>query len=262
MEKIATPLIPLWFVLFCCHFGLQAQVIINGELYDKSSGLALVGANVSISGTSIGTATEWDGSFQLKVDQLPVLLEFQYTGYETMTFQVTDSKVKVRAELEPSVTLLETVQVSGSRVTDKRRESPLTVESMDLLAIKASTSNDFYEGLGSLKGVDLTTASMGFTVINTRGFNSTSPVRSLQIIDGVDNQSPGLNFSLGNFLGCPELDVLRVDLIQGASSAFYGPNAFNGVIDIQTKDPFLHQGLAADIKLGERNLVKGELRFA
>jgi outer membrane receptor protein involved in Fe transport len=262
MKKIAAPLLPLWFILFCCHFGLQAQVIVNGELYDKSSGLALVGANVSVSGTSNGTATEWDGSFQLKVDQLPVLLEFQYTGYESMTFQVTDPKAKVMIELEPSVTLLETVQVSGSRVTDKRRESPLTVESMDLLAIKASTSNDFYEGLGSLKGVDLTTASMGFTVINTRGFNSTSPVRSLQIIDGVDNQSPGLNFSLGNFLGCPELDVLRVDLIQGASSAFYGPNAFNGVIDIQTKDPFLHQGISADIKVGERNLLKGEFRIA
>ncbi|MEQ1666549.1 MAG: hypothetical protein ABL927_14385, partial [Bdellovibrionales bacterium] len=78
-------------------------------------------------------------------------------------------------------------------------------------------------------GVDMTTASLGFTVINMRGFNSTSPVRSLQIIDGVDNQAPGLNFSLGNFLGCSELDANKVDLVVGASSAFYGPNAFNEV---------------------------------
>jgi iron complex outermembrane receptor protein len=95
-----------------------------------------------------------------------------------------------------------------------------------LLRSKKRPSANFYDGLGSLKDVDLTTASLGFTVINTRGFNSTSPVRSLQIIDGVDNQSPGLNFSLGNFLGCSELDVKKVDLIVGASSAFYGPNAF------------------------------------
>src|SRR5690606_11209565 len=59
-----------------------------------------------------------------------------------------------------------------------------------------------------------------------------------------------------------ELDVLKVELIQGASSAFYGPNAFNGVIDIQTKDPFIHQGLAVSVKYGERNLFKSELRYA
>ena len=109
---------------------------------------------------------------------------------------------------------------------------------MGVQAIKQNASADFYEGLGNLKGVDLTAASIGFKVINTRGFNSTSPVRSLQIIDGVDNQAPGLNFSLGNFLGVSELDVKKVDLIVGASSAFYGPNAFNGVISMETKDPF------------------------
>ncbi|MEL7161828.1 MAG: TonB-dependent receptor, partial [Bacteroidota bacterium] len=94
------------------------------------------------------------------------------------------------------------------------------------------------------------------------GFNSTNPVRSLQIIDGVDNQSPGLNFSLGNFLGASELDVNRVNLVVGASSAFYGPNAFNGVIAMETKDPFLQQGLSAQIKFAERNLIEGGFRWA
>jgi len=70
---------------------------------------------------------------------------------------------------------------------------------MDAIAIKTTPAANFYEGLAHLKGVDITSASIGFKIINTRGFNSTSPVRSLQLIDGVDNQSPGLNFSLGNF---------------------------------------------------------------
>ncbi|MFT7605876.1 MAG: iron complex outermembrane receptor protein, partial [Saprospiraceae bacterium] len=115
---------------------------------------------------------------------------------------------------------------------------------------------------GALKGVDLTAASLGFKVVNTRGFNSTSPVRSLQIIDGVDNQAPGLNFSLGNFLGTSELDINKVELVVGASSAFFGPNAFNGVISMETKDPFFHQGLSAMVKVGERNMVKTAIRWA
>lgn len=249
------------FFLLLCQ-SLESQVIIRGEVFDKSSGEPIIGANVFVEGTGSGTATEWDGSFQIKVPQIPVTLEIRYTGYNSAKIVVADPKVKVTVYLEVSSVLFESVEVVGSRISEKRKESPLTIESIDLLDIKETTSNDFYEGLGALKGVDLTTASMGFTVINTRGFNSTSPVRSLQIIDGVDNQSPGLNFSLGNFLGAPELDVLKVELIQGASSAFYGPNAFNGVIDIQTKDPFLHPGISASIKAGERNLLKGELRYA
>ncbi|MFN2430669.1 MAG: TonB-dependent receptor domain-containing protein, partial [Cryomorphaceae bacterium] len=134
--------------------------------------------------------------------------------------------------------------------------------SMDVIAIKEAPSGNFYESLGNLKGVDVTSASLGFKIINTRGFNSTSPVRSLQLIDGVDNQSPGLNFSLGNFLGASDLDVQSVDIIAGASSAYYGPGAFNGVIDMKTKDPFLFPGLTVSLKGGERSLFEGAVRWA
>lgn len=258
LNKSGLLLITLTFICITAY----SQEVIRGEVVDKTTGEPLIGANIIIAGTSVGTITEWDGTFQLKVDHVPITIEVKYTGYVPLIFEVIHPKEKIIVQLETSHVLIETVEVVGSRISEKRKESPLTIESIDLLDIRETTSNDFYEGLGALKGVDLTTASMGFTVINTRGFNSTSPVRSLQIIDGIDNQSPGLNFSLGNFLGAPELDVLKVELIQGASSAFYGPNAFNGVIDIQTKDPFLHPGLSISAKYGERNLMKGELRYA
>ena len=164
-------------------------------------------------------------------------MNISYTGYESIQVLVTDATEFIRTKLSETSILIEAVQVTGSRILDKQKESPLTVESMDLLSIRSTPSANFYDGLGAMKEVDMTTASLGFKVINTRGFNSTSPVRSLQIIDGIDNQAPGLNFSLGNFLGSSELDVLKVDIIVGASSAFYGPNAFNGVISMETKNP-------------------------
>ena len=89
-----------------------------------------------------------------------------------------------------------------------------------------------------MREADMLTVSFGVKVVNTRGFNSSTPVRSLQLIDGVDNASPGLNYPLGNFVGLPELDVQGVDLIIGASSAFFGPGAFNGVVNMRTKSPF------------------------
>jgi hypothetical protein len=260
MKQNKLTLVYTFWIVVLSISGVNAQEIIFGEIIEKRTGEALIGASIRTQGSDVGTITEWDGSFQLKVAQVPVTLEISYTGFDPLIITVTDPKQKLSIQLDPSNLIIETVHVVGSRISDKRRESPLTVESLDLVAIRETASNDFYEGLGSLKGVDLTTASLGFTVINTRGFNSTSPVRTLQIIDGVDNQSPGLNFSLGNFLGAPELDVLKVEVVQCASSAFFGPNAFNGVIDIRTKDPFVHQGLSASLKYGERNLFKGELR--
>jgi outer membrane cobalamin receptor len=157
---------------------------------------------------------------------------------------------------------LKALEIKDIRISEKQKQAALTVEAMDLIAIKDVAGGNFYEGLANLKGVDITAASLGFKVINTRGFNSTSPVRSLQLIDGVDNQSPGLNFALGNFLGTSDLDVEKVDIVAGASSAFYGPNAFNGVINMTTKNPWKYQGLSASVKVGERSLTEYAVRWA
>jgi iron complex outermembrane receptor protein len=249
------------FLLFC-QTSIFAQVTIKGKVTDDNNGEELIGASIVIEGTGVGTVTDYDGTYSLKVkDELPVNVVFSYIGYEDKVVSVTES-TKIDIELSEAANILETAVVKTQRISDKQKAAPLTVESLDLLAIKETTSDNFYDGLGALKGVDVTAASLGFKVINTRGFNSTSPVRSLQIIDGVDNQSPGLNFSLGNFLGATELDIQKVDIIVGASSAFYGPNAFNGVIAMETKNPFIHKGLAGSLKVGERAMVEGAFRYA
>ena len=250
-------------VCSCFCLCVHAQDRLKGTVTDEETQEPLIGANILVKGSAKGTISDYDGSFELRIDQLPISLEISYLGYTSITYEVTTAAEDLKISMQPSegVTLAVT-EVKAQRISDKQKAAPLTVESMDILAIKETPSDNFYDGLGSLKGVDLTAASLGFKVVNTRGFNSTSPVRSLQIIDGVDNQSPGLNFSLGNFLGASDLDVLKVDLIVGASSAFYGPNAFNGVISMETKNPFLQKGLSAMIKTGERSMIAGGFRWA
>ncbi|MCO6489128.1 MAG: TonB-dependent receptor [Phaeodactylibacter sp.] len=240
-----------------------SQATLRGTVSDKATGERLIGASVIIDGTADGTVTDFDGVFEIRTRaSLPLTLVISYVGYAAQEMVINDVSQSIKAQLEEESITTEVVEVRGQRISEKQKASPLTVESLDVLAIKETPASNFYDGLGTLKGVDLTAASLGFKVINTRGFNSTSPVRSLQIIDGVDNQAPGLNFSLGNFLGAPELDVVKVDIIQGASSSFYGPNAFNGVISMETKNPFFTEGLSAQVKIGERNLLNPEIRWA
>lgn len=250
------------FCLLFCSSWLSAQISIKGKVRDAETGEDIIGASVGLVNATGGTLTNYEGEFVLKVESLPVTLKIAYTGYELLELEVKDAAQKIDVRLATSSIIMDEAIVVGQRIDDKLKAAPLTVENMDAIAIKQTAAVNFYNGLGNLKGVDLTTASLGFTVINMRGFNSTSPVRSLQIIDGVDNQAPGLNFSLGNFLGASDLDVSKVDLVVGASSAFYGPNAFNGVISIESKNPFLHRGLSVSLKTGERSLLEGAIRYA
>ena len=243
--------------------SLNAQNSISGSVTDKTTGEALIGVSILIEGTNEGTISDYEGNFTLETDRpAPLNLVFSYIGYTEVSYTVENFSEKLKLELSSSSVVIDAVEIKGQRISDKQKASAQTVESMDLLAIKQTAAESFYDGLGSLKGVDLTAASLGFKVINTRGFNSTSPVRSLQIIDGVDNQAPGLNFSLGNFLGASELDIRKVDIVVGANSAFYGPNAFNGVISMETKNPFYTKGLSASVKRGDRNIIETAVRYA
>ena len=252
------------WLLFGAFFlsTLSASAQIAGLVEDET-GMPVVGASASLPDLKKGAVTDFDGRFTIDHrSPFPVTLLVQFIGYADQRIELNAPNSALKIRLRPDTEMLKEVSVVERRLSEKQKASALTVEAMDAIAMKETPSVSFYEGLGNLKGVDLTSASIGFKVINTRGFNSTSPVRSLQLIDGVDNQAPGLNFSLGNFLGASELDVLNVDVIAGASTAFYGPNAFNGVIAMTTKNPFIFEGLDVSYKVGERNLHELAIRWA
>ena len=246
-----------------------SQIIVIGKISDKLTKEELIGANVVWKVQNIGVSTDFNGKFEISIpsETFPIKLHLSYMGYSTQIINIKKSDWENKNGfynfyLKSDNKLIKEVKIIDSRLTKKQKENPLTVEALDIIAIKETPSANFYDGLGALKGVDISAASLGFKIINTRGFNSTSPVRSLQIIDGVDNQAPGMNFSLGNFLGASELDILKVEIIQGASSAYFGPNAFNGVIKMETKNPFIHTGLSFQQKFGSRNLSESIIRLA
>ena len=256
-----------WLFLFVLGIlgtagSVHAQEMLRGRVIDAELGDPIFSANVIIEGTITGVTTDFDGQFLIPVPQFPVQLQVSFIGYGMQRVTVQNASDKLTIKLAPDQVLIDAAEVVGDRISQKQKQAPLTVESMDVIAIKEAPSGSFYEGLGNLKGVDVTSASLGFKIINTRGFNSTSPVRSLQLIDGIDNQSPGLNFSLGNFLGASDLDVKSVDIVAGASSAFYGPGAFNGVVAMETKSPFQFPGITVSTKVGERELNELAFRYA
>ncbi|MEM7551761.1 MAG: TonB-dependent receptor [Bacteroidota bacterium] len=241
----------LMLVMAVC-FTSYGQTTISGTIIEASSGEPLVGVNIVVKGKVIGTITDFDGNFELSTKEAPPLtLVFSIIGFAAQELDITQSNVQgLSISMEEQAFLGQEVVISASRVQESILESPVTIEKLDILAIQETAAPSFYEALGNLKGVDFSTQSLTFKSINTRGFGANGNTRFVQLIDGIDNQAPGLNFPVGNIVGINDLDLESAELIPGAASALYGPNAIQGILLLNSKSPFEYQGLSAYSKTG------------
>ncbi|MCR8667043.1 TonB-dependent receptor [Aestuariibaculum sp. M13] len=240
-------ILPVLLLLWC--FVSNAQTKISGIVKDDNN-LPLPGANVVVVGTSTGTVSDFDGNFSLTVNMTPPFkVQASSVGFDTATEEITKDGQIITFILKEGTSLDEVV-ISASRTPERIFESPVTVERFGLRDIKNTTSVDFYDGLENLKGVDINTNSLTFKSVNTRGFATFANNRFMQLVDGMDNSTPALNFPIGNLVGMTETDVESVELLPGASSALYGANAFNGILFMRSKNPFKHHGISASVKRG------------
>jgi len=238
------------FFLLMLGLGAYSQTTVNGNVTDEN-GQPIPGANVVIVGKTIGTTADFDGNFVLETSEVPPFqLRITSIGYSEATFDITTNNQTISIVLDETQTFLDEVVISASRTPERIFESPVTVERLGIEAIKNTASEDFYGGLENLKGVDINTNSLTFKSVNTRGFATFANTRFMQLVDGMDNSTPALNFPIGNLVGLIEADVQSVELLPGASSALYGANAFNGLLSMRSKSPFDYPGISATIKHG------------
>ncbi|WP_338646593.1 TonB-dependent receptor [Flavobacterium sp. KS-LB2] len=240
----------LFLSLFFCSLTF-AQNSISGIVTD-SNNQPIPGANIKIVGDTSGTITDIDGSFVLQSSRKPPFtIEVTSVGFTSQKINVSSAGQKISVKLLDEENKLDEIVVSASRTPERVLESPVTIERMGIAEIKKTASPSFYDGLENLKEVQMNTSSMSFKSINTRGFASVANTRFMQLVDGMDNSSPLLNFVLGNLIGVSEIDVQSVELLPGASSALYGANAFNGILFMSSRSPFTSQGITAYAKFGQ-----------
>jgi outer membrane cobalamin receptor len=145
---------------------------------------------------------------------------------------------------------LQDLVITASRMEEDISRSPVSIEKVSQSTIRQSPAPSFFDGLENTRGVQMITPSMGFRVINTRGFTNTTNVRFVQMVNGMDNQAPHLGAPIANSLGPNDLDIEHVEIIPGVASALYGMNAINGLANFLTKDPFVYTGFSIQQKVG------------
>jgi outer membrane receptor protein involved in Fe transport len=226
-----------------------AQTTVTGTVVDDNND-PIPGANV-VFDSMTGTVADFDGNFSISVDQNPPFsLTISSVGFDSKSIDVTSTSLSFNVQLETSQNLLDEIVVAASRVPERLFESAVTIEKFDYKDIAQSTGADFYSSLDGLKGVQVNTGGLLLQQINTRGFSTVWNEGFVQLVDGMNNEAPGLNFSAGNLLGINELDIQSVELMPGAASALYGANATKGILFMNSKNPFDFPGVSVNYKHG------------
>ena len=250
MRKVTSHLVALLLANILTITAFAQETNISGTVKNSNTKEAAGAVSVTIKGSSTGTFTDDKGNFKLSVKSLPVTLLISSVGYELQEVTVSSASKPVEVAFKPTSALGQEIVVSASRVPQRIMESPVSIERVSASAIRTSPVANFYDVVSTLKGVDVTTSSLTFRTPTTRGFNGSGNTRFNQLVDGMDNQAPGLNFSVGAIIGLSELDVDNLELLSGASSALYGPGGMNGTLLMTSKNPFKYQGLSVLVKEG------------
>jgi outer membrane receptor protein involved in Fe transport len=250
MRKVTSYLVAFLLANVITTGAFAQNVTINGNVRNSSSKEGSGAVSVIVKGEDNGTFTDDKGNFRITVKKLPVTLLVSSVGYELQEVTVSNATNMVQVEFKPASTLGQEVVIAANRVPQKILESPVSIERVSAANIRNAPVSNYYDIVSTLKGVDVTTSSLTFRTPTTRGFNGSGNTRFNQLVDGMDNQAPGLNFSVGAIIGLSELDVDNMELLSGASSALYGAGGMNGTLLINSKNPFKYQGLSVLVKEG------------
>ncbi len=230
---------------------------ISGKLTNRYSGEPIADASILVKGAGKGDITDRNGRFSMSVSSLPVTLVISHVSFESMEL-VASHQNEMQLSLEPAASIMDGIVLASKGIPTRIRNYSSSAEWIGPAAIRQLPTTSIYDAIVYKKGFDLTASSLTFKTPSTRGFNGSGSTRVNQLIDGMDNQAPGLNFFVGNFTGPGDLDIESVELLPGASSALYGPGGMNGTILINSKDPFKHQGLSIQARQGIMHVDKSQ----
>ena len=239
----------LQVMLLCLSTAVVAQTQVSGTVTD-ANGQPVPGASVVLD-SNTGTVTDFDGNFSLNTSKTPPFsLTVSNVGLETKTVTISSAVQSLSVTLGESATQLDEIVVSASRMAERIFESPVTVEKFSIQQIERTPSADYFNGLENLRGIQLNQGGLVFNQVSTRGFATVYNEGFVTLVDGMNNQAPVFGFAVGNLVGLNELDVQSIEVLPGAASALYGADAYKGIMFLNSKNPFDHEGVSAYYKTG------------
>jgi len=253
------------FCLFLISTAYGQQGSLKGTVNDASTGEPLIGANVILLNTNLGSATDLNGNFKIiNVPSGNYTVNVTYLGYSAFTKKVTivkNQEVVLNIKMNETSILGSQVVITASRKPEKLTQAPATIDLMTAKNIEKLTINPG-NLLARQMGVDFVRTGVEGMGINIRGFNSAFNIKNLQMNDDRISTLIATSLPLGSMGTVTKDDIKRVEIVLGPAGVLYGPNADNGVINTITKDPRYSQGLTVAVVGGNQSTWNGRIRYA
>lgn len=196
---------------------------ISGTVTDSTDGSTLPGVNIVVEGTSVGTATDAQGTYQLTAPSSTGTLVFSFVGYETKTVPI-EGREQIDVSLSPSTLVGEELVVVGYG-TQEREDLTGSVSVADVDQVQKSNQSSLAGALeGQVSGVSVQSSGAPGEnpTLRIRGIGTFGDTSPLYVVDGVP---------VDNII---DFDLSTVESIQvmkdAAAAAIYGSRAANGVV--------------------------------
>lgn len=229
-------------ISFICCLGTYAQeqrATITGVVKDIN-GESIIGANVSVEGTTIGTITDMDGAFKLEAPTNGSLI-FSFIGYETQKIKI-NKKTSFTITLKEDTKLLSEVVVTALGIKREKKALGYAMQEVKTDEFSENRSTSVSNLLqGKVAGVQISQSGSGVggpTRVVLRGLNSLSGNNTpLWVVDGLpilDNSNSNTQFAYSS--GAADInpdDIESISVLKGANAAaLYGSRAQSGAMSL------------------------------
>lgn len=239
---------------------LAAQTgTVAGRVTDQSSGQAVAGARVVVTGTAGGgtATTSNDGSYRVAgLGAGTYMVAVSAIGFRAARMEgvQVDPGASATADigLEVMVLQLEAITVAVGKAPEKVVDAPASVGVVPAIEITERPALTVVDHLKSLPGVDVSQGGLLQSNVVGRGFNNIFSGALLMLVDNRFASVPSLRVNVPAFFTATNEDIEQIEFVLGPGAALYGPNSANGVLAITTKSPFTSQGTSISLETGYR----------
>ncbi len=255
------------FYLICLFIfnSIYSQGGLKGTITDEDGG-KVSQASIFIENLSKGTTSDLNGDFEFKnINNGTYTVSISFLGYTTYKTQVTINGDMVDMGviiLNSSYQKFDDIVVtSASRRLEKITEAPATINVINARVLDNFTG-DPSELIAQQKGIDFIKTGAFVSGFNVRGFNSAFNPKMLQLDDNRLSSLIATGLPMGPLSPIIKEDIERIEIVLGPSSALYGPNASNGLINTITKTPWKYPGTEIVVGGGSFNTFSTRFRHA
>jgi outer membrane receptor protein involved in Fe transport len=230
-----------FFIITTLLFSIMSfaqNATIKGVVTDAETKEPLIGVNLVVKGTTIGTSTDLEGNFELSVPVGEQTIVFSYVSFvdKNIAINLSEGEVKelnVTLGADEDVNILSTIVVSATKFEQKLGEQTVSIDVMKPVFLERQNLTDISQAVQKNPGVTVIDGQAN--IRGGSGYSFGAGSRVLLLLDDLPILQADAGFP--SWTSIPLENIGQIEIIKGAASALYGSSAMNGIINVRTAYP-------------------------